>query len=314
MNSNLVSTVAKNLDLKESEVVWFLTILSTHPIIELKELIRLTGLPETNLKRLLKSFADILEPASDKVVIKADQLNQLVDYLSICGFELENEKDIPKIIAVLDKYSYLRSQAKREFDQFFATIDTTIKRSLFLKKAGELYNQSLLFLGDDDLTSISSALVAHKCTFTVVDIDSQILAYIDKVATDTTLPITTIQTDLKNDLPSSLKSQYDLVFTDPPYTPSGISLFLNKAIQSLKPALTSRIYLCFGTSDRATERELVIQKIIYDKGLRIKEKFDKFNHYNGAESIGSSSSIYILGWTPKTTQTGVSADNIYTNE
>ncbi len=57
--------------------------------------------------------------------------------------------------------------------------------------------------------------------------------------------------------------------------------------------------MCYGYTDRETERGLKIQKIITLLGLIIQEKIRDFNHYYGAESIGSKSDLYVLQPTPK---------------
>lgn len=90
-----------------------------------------------------------------------------------------------------------------------------------------------------------------------------------------------------------------MVFTDPPYTPAGVRLFLSRAIEAInKKNLNSRIYLCYGNSDRAKERYLPIQNIINQAGLMNRYVFDKFNRYYKADSIGASS-LYILEITPR---------------
>lgn len=93
----------------------------------------------------------------------------------------------------------------------------------------------------------------------------------------------------------------------------GISPFLNRGIELLYKRLQSRIYLCYGNSDRARERELEIQRLINGKGFLVKEKLAGFNKYYGAESIGSTSSLYLCDWTPKTKIKAPINEDIYTN-
>ncbi len=308
---NQVSQIALSLELKEAQVVAFLDLLNHHPVIDLKELVRQTGWPETHLKRVLKAFDYLLEPSSHQVIVKADKLAELNTFLQDKQTLWENNEDTQTLLTSLTAYQAHRPQPKREYDQFYATLDTTIKRALALKQRGELYRQNILFLGDDDLTSVACALIATDCRFTVVDIDPRQLTFIERLAQENHLNIQTQTLDLRQD---SLTGDFDVVFTDPPYTPEGISLFLNRAIQSLKKRLTSRIYLCFGTSSRAAQKEIVIQSIINQRRLLIQEKIKDFNHYLGAESIGSTSSLYILGVTPQTKVLPISSPKIYTHE
>ena len=97
-----------------------------------------------------------------------------------------------------------------------------------------------------------------------------------------------------------MKGKFDTVFTDPPYTPEGISLFVSRAIETLdKKNQTARVYVCYGNSDRAKERFLPIQDVLTDSGLMLRWVF-RFNRYEGAESVGSASSLYIAEVTPRT--------------
>lgn len=215
---------------------------------------------------------------------------------------------------LLIPYRKSRPNPKRKFDQFYATVKTVTKRAEILSKNGDLETR-VAFLGDDDLTSISASYLAQgKCRATVFEIDNDIIKVIKRASQKEQLTIETVECDLREDLPERYKGKFDVVFTDPPYTPSGISLFLNRAIEALNKAHTSRIYMCYGTGERARDREIVIQDIINDKGLVILEKIKDFNEYIGAGTIGNKSSLYILGWTPKTKTTPVLNERIYTNQ
>ncbi|KUK84142.1 MAG: hypothetical protein XD98_0162, partial [Microgenomates bacterium 39_6] len=78
-------------------------------------------------------------------------------------------------------------------------------------------------------------------------------------------------------------------------------LFISRAIESLDGAnRAARIYFCYGNSDRAKERFLFVYEVLINSGLMVRWIFDKFNRYQGAESIGSASSLFITETTPKT--------------
>lgn len=211
-------------------------------------------------------------------------------------------------------YTKTRTSPKRKFDQFYATEDTVVKRVQYLKKRGDLVTR-IAFLGDDDLTSVAISVLSKRETkATVFEIDTDVIQVIKRASQRENLGIKTVECDLRNDLPKQFKGQFDVVFTDPPYTPSGISLFLNRALELLRKSYTSRIYFCYGTGAKALERELVIQEILSKKGLVVLEKIEGFNEYVGAGTIGNKSSLYVLGWTPKTRTTPVLNDRIYTNQ
>ncbi len=101
-------------------------------------------------------------------------------------------------------------------------------------------------------------------------------------------------------------------FFDPPYTPVALNTWLIRAIESTITAgpdykkkrpevLSNKHYvMCYGYTDRELERGWKVQQILTSLGLVIQEKVRDFNHYYGAESIGSKSDLFLLQPTPKT--------------
>lgn len=173
-----------------------------------------------------------------------------------------------------------------------------------------------MFLGDDDFTSVAVAGLNLAHQVTVLDIDQRILETIGQISTEKELEIKTMAGDVRKPLPPEVIKGFDVVFTDPPYTPEGVSLFLSRGIEALDPEnLAARIYFCYGNSDRAKERFLPIYESIFKNGLMVRYVFDKFNRYVGAESIGSASSLFVTEVTSKT-KAGISGKYdkpIYTN-
>ncbi len=215
--------------------------------------------------------------------------------------------------ALLQKYTKDRPRPERSYDQFYATVETTARRAQLLQQNGDIAGR-IAFLGDDDLTSVAVSSLNKLADLTVFEIDERQTKNIRRIAQKEGLRIQLIETDLREQLTKVYNNKYDVVFTDPPYTPAGISIFLNRAVELLKNNLNSRIYMCYGTSDRSRERELAIQEVILQKGLLINTKIPGFNKYVGAASINNQSSLYILDFTPKTHTTPVAGSRIYTNE
>lgn len=209
-----------------------------------------------------------------------------------------------------------RPMANRNFDQFYATEETAARRAEILDFYEDLEGKRILFLGDDDLGSVRAAALKKAKSIAAADIDNRLLQYIDALAEKNQLQIETEKYDARKKLPEKLKGKFDTVFTDPPYTPRGVQLFLSRAIEALDSQNpTARIYLCFGNSDRAKERFMPIYETIINSGLMIRRVWDKINRYTGAESIGSTSSLYQLEITPKTKPIikGEENEPIYTN-
>jgi len=174
----------------------------------------------------------------------------------------------------------------------------------------------LLFLGDDDWGSVGVGLQKQAEKVVALDVDKRMLGSIRQLAELEKLEIETEMYDARDPLFNKWAGKFDVVFTDPPYTPQGVELFLSRAVSGLDLSKqTARIYLCFGNSDRAKERFLPIYELFVKSGLMIRWVWDKFNRYQGAESIGSASSLFILETTSKTKPliSGKNHGAIYTN-
>ena len=110
---------------------------------------------------------------------------------------------------------------------------------------------------------------------------------------------------LRLGVPINYCDQFDLIFSDPPYTPEGMSLFLQKAIECAKNKYTS-IYLCYKTAELSASVGLKVQKELLKNHIYFRAILPNFNDYTGAEALGYRSDLYICILTPK------SFDNIDT--
>ena len=181
----------------------------------------------------------------------------------------------------------------RHLDHVSATPLTCLKRALFLVRSYELRGATVLLLGDHDLTSPALAQVAPGVTITVVDSDERILDYINVVAAQHGWTIRTLFADLRIALPRSVEATCDLVFTDPPYTPEGMRLFLARGLEGLKPTGSARLLFCYGFSERHPGLGLKVQSVLHDLRLVTEAILPHFNRYRGAEAIASSAALYI---------------------
>jgi len=190
-----------------------------------------------------------------------------------------------------------RAAPKRALDQVYATTDTVVRRAELLLTAGE-HQRGLVFLGDDDLTSAAVQLAGAGRKVTVLETDRDILQILTRHAVQHGWEHDAIEHDLRLPIPKALSTRFGSVFTDPPYALEGFRLFVSRAAEMLKP--DGRLYLCFGQSRRASERGLQKQRIVGEAGFLIEAVFEDFNHYHGAEAIGSRSALWRCRVTPET--------------
>ncbi len=273
------------------------TILKEQPVTS-GSLIRSTGLPKETLRKFKIAISPFLEDTKeDKISFKQKFVQELSNEnpqpykWSLVSFEREDVEEILK--GIRNSYG---SGPKRKYDQFFATEESTVKKALVMKERGDIKGRRIALLGDDDLLSVALGLLGIEYSqILVLDIDKELLKSIDKAVEEHGLHnIRTEFYDARRSLRPDLRNRFDVVVTDPPYTVAGVNLFLQRSLDLISAGLGGRLYFYYGNSYKTPEKTFKIQESITAFGLLILEKIDRFISYYGAESIGSSSSLYLL--------------------
>ncbi len=292
-----------NNDLTLEQIEGILYLIYSEKGLTNAELIRKTGLPKETLRRFKSSISDLLvEPDSDNILFKQEFWSDL-EKMNLsphkwCLLEYSDELLAQQLRGIRKEYFL---EPKREFDQFFATEETSVAKVKVIKDRSGIKGKRIALLGDDDLLSVVFGLLGDEyAQITVFDIDKDIIDTIEKICRDK--GFTNIKTecfDARKSLRPEFIGRFDLFVTDPPYTYNGLKLFLDQGL-SLLSTTNSDIYLYYGNSFKTPEKTLQIQELISKYNLLIKDKIENFAQYYGAESIGSASSLYILHTTPST--------------
>ncbi|MGX7824369.1 bis-aminopropyl spermidine synthase family protein [Actinokineospora sp. 24-640] len=193
----------------------------------------------------------------------------------------------------------------RALDHVQADLATLERRARWLDETYELDGAHLVCVGDHDLTALAACTARPSLTATVIDVDERLLEYIDKTATARGLNVRCLHADLRFGLPPSVEDTADLVFTDPPYTPEGMRLFLARGVQALRG--DGRIAAAYGYSDRAPALGLRVQREIIGLGLAIEAVLPAFHRYHGAQAVGSAADLYVLQPTGNSAQQAAAA-------
>ncbi|MCK4477000.1 GNAT family N-acetyltransferase [Candidatus Bathyarchaeota archaeon] len=199
-------------------------------------------------------------------------------------------------------------------DQAHGTPETALLRALFMLEKGDVEGRRILFLGDDDFTSIAVGLLRAAREITVVDMDLRLLGAIQHVSKGESFNITCVECDLRKPLPKHLHHKYDVVFTDPPYTITGLTLFISRGITALQLQKGASVYLAY--AHKAPKRMLMVQKTLSAMGLAVVEQIPNFNTYEGAGMFANTTFLARLETTEKTKPliTGAFSDKLYTGE
>lgn len=193
-----------------------------------------------------------------------------------------------------------RPEADVTLDQSKCTIETSFKRAHYLITHQQVVSGSLLCVGDDDLVSVAYGFLYRYLTHqkgrdfkvTVVDKDFRVLDYIHNLSSIHQLPIDIVFHDLKDPMPKSMNKKYDVMITDPPYTMSGLELFILRGISCLKRGREVAIYLSFPV--KPPEIRLAVQAFFTSQNILIDQIIDNFNRYEGAQIIGGVSNFFSL--------------------
>jgi N4-bis(aminopropyl)spermidine synthase len=188
----------------------------------------------------------------------------------------------------------------RHLDHVPATPATAARRARFLAERFDLGGAGVLCLGDHDLTSLALLHLAPAAEVAVVDLDERVLGHVDTVARERGWRVRTVFADLRVELPRSLLGRFDLVFSDPPYTPAGVRLFLRRGLEALRRGEFARVLFCYGFGERQPALGLKVQAVVQELRLVAEAVLPAFNRYLGAEAIGGASALYVCRPTRRT--------------
>lgn len=227
-----------------------------------------------------------LDPLADSIAAHTGALGRIESYVD----------DVPVPLPALDHVQ--------------ATPETVLRRALWLDARYDLTRARILLLGDHDLTSLAIREIRPDAELTVVDVDERLLAYVDEHSERS---IRTVHADLRVGLPGALAGAFDLVFSDPPYTPEGMALFAARGVESLADATTGRLLLAYGYSVRHPALGAQVQKQLGGLGLTFEAIIPDFHLYLGAEAIGSAADLYVCQPTARAGRKGGKKTGIYTH-
>lgn len=252
------------------------------------EVVRRSGEPHSVLKALAKERAHLFTETGDRFALSPAGLEALASARR--ARSLGAERTNAELTEAIRALGAGRGSIRRDLDQVYATPESVARRARFLVAEG-CAEGSLLFLGDDDLTSAATRSLASDARLSVLEVDPELVALLKGAEIDVR------EHDLREPVPAELTGR-DAVFTDPPYAIEGFALFVARAIEALREGGT--LYLAFGASRRAPDRTLAKQRLLAECGLVVREVRRDFTEYDGAESIGSRSDLWVLRTAPQT--------------
>lgn len=221
------------------------------------------------------------------------------------GLKIAIPVEMEALLEQIEMYLKFRPQVDVTIDQSMCTPQTALRRALLALDKGVLFQDAIAFMGDDDLISVTIALLLKHLKIerswprlTVFDIDTRFLDYIDNIAEELNLAIETVHHDFRKPMPSVYHNKFTTFFTDPPYTTEGCHLFIDRGVSLLKEGAGFFAFLSY--AHKAPLEMLTVQRNLLQSGLVIDEILPGFNHYVGAEMIANQGQMLVLQSTQQT--------------
>ncbi len=176
-----------------------------------------------------------------------------------------------------------RPRPRAEYDQGFVVPEVTVARVMLMYLRSDLEKQDLLFIGDDDLTSIAAALTGLPRRILVLEIDTRLVDFINETARERNWPHLHARTfDVCQPLPRDVAGAFTTACTDPVETLPGITLFLSRCAEALRGP-EAALYFGLTTLEASPQKRYQIQNILLEMGFVLTDIIAGFH-------------TYLLGW------------------
>ncbi len=186
---------------------------------------------------------------------------------------------LQKLLEKFTKISEDRPPAHAEYDQGYVTPETTIARIALMRLRGDLDGKRVIVLGDDDLVGIAAALSGFPQHITVLEIDQDLVAFIQEIQERFGLPRLDVRAhDLQDPLPHDLLRSYDTFASDPPESLDGFKLFVSRGLSTLRGE-GSAGYFGLSRHEASLAKWHQLQAWLLMQGAAITDVIDDFNTY-----------------------------------
>ncbi len=309
---DLLRTISERAELEEGEegVRRILREIFRNKKISTKQLAQSTQLPTpvaAAVRRELEKIGMLARDGGASLTEKGhtfvkEQLGLVYTQKLTCptcrGRNIHIPNNLIPLLETLKKHLGTRPKPLPWLDQAHGTPETALQRALYMLEKGDIEGRRIMFLGDDDFTSIAVAMLKAAREITVVDVDARLLEAIQLISQKENVQVNCVECDLRKPLPEHLHHKYDVAFTDPPYTVTGLTLFISRGVTALQQREGASIYLAF--AHQPPKKMLAMQKVLGAMGLSIVEQIPRFNVYEGAEMFANTTFLARLETTENT--------------
>jgi len=210
------------------------------------------------------------------------------------------------LIPIADNFGEIqrgRPEPNYKLDQSHCNAATAVLRAAYLYDSDALEGRDIVFIGDDDLTSLAICLLSIEYgldmgNIIVLDIDNRLLDFVSESAKSLDRVVNTQRYDFREGIPEDIMNGSDVFFTDPPYTINGLRLFVSRGVEVLDTGPGKMGFVSFAS--KSPSETLAVHEVFSEMGLAVQEVIPSFNSYVGAQVHAGSSSLIRCLTTPRT--------------
>jgi len=185
--------------------------------------------------------------------------------------------------AVLEKFRGLWQEAPPPTTEYFQEPmlpEDLCRRLEWMWERGDLFDRSILVLGDDDLFSLGVGLTGLARRIVVGEIDARLVAYIQEQARRLGISVEAFQYNVAEPLPAALRRAFDVFVMDPVETIEGFTAWLSRGLAALRHP--GAIYFGLTELECPPQHWHHFQGLLYQAGLVITDILRGFTRYHNA--------------------------------
>ena len=156
-----------------------------------------------------------------------------------------------------------------------------IRKVQVMYNRGDIIDQEIFILGDDDFMSIAIGLTGLAKRITVVEIDTKLIQTIKDISQEHNLGIEIEEYDARNELPEKYKDSFDVFITDPPDAIRAMTAFVSRCVESLRENGSG--YLGLTRLEETNADWFEFQKSLQQMNFAITDIIRQFTSYPEAE-------------------------------
>ncbi|MEQ8171622.1 MAG: bis-aminopropyl spermidine synthase family protein [Candidatus Eremiobacterota bacterium] len=217
------------------------------------------------IRKKIEDYQQLLRPECAKVLLGS--LEATKEFMKYLFYQEELAFDFTNFEG--------RPSLKAEWGQAYCNEASCLKRVKLLLRDFTDDSTKVLFLGDDDLTSLVLASLSNFEVH-VIDIDEELLKFIKSKNP----AIHTRTIDLNKEIPEDMAGYFDAVSLHPYLNLDGIKMFLRGSVDCLKKHKNSRIYMTSWPVALSDDEYATLQRIIIDSQLIFREIITNFDCYD----------------------------------